>query len=309
MKPIISIPELDTDNENLKAPFHHIYTDETMKVIHVNDTAKSSELYMHYCGFSPCEPGHAFGPAIREHYVIHYIVRGHGTLYINGQEYALHENQGFLLCPGIVSKYIASDTDPWEYMWVGFHGSNAAAYLKMANLSSDNPVFSYDKDDRILNCLTDMIKTNDNYSFGADLKMQSLLYQLLADLADNNTAQNIPSSVTTQYNYVRKSLECIQINYMNDLNVNKLAEYVNLNRSYLCSIFKKALNISPQTYITQYRINKACEFLQDPTYSISDISLMVGYKDYAVFQRSFKKILDISPSQYRKSLHITHSKD
>ncbi len=289
----------------IKAPFHHIYTDETMKVIHVNDHASTSDLYMYYCGVEPCEPGHTFGPAIREHYVIHYIVRGEGTLLINGQEYHLHENQGFLLCPGIVSKYIASDTSPWEYIWVGFHGSNAATYLKLANLSSDYPVFTYDKDDRIKNCLKEMVETSETYSYGANLKMQSLLYQFMADLVDNNTAQLTPSSITTQYNYVRKALECIQLNYMNDLNVNKLAEYVNLNRSYLCSIFKKALDTSPQTYITQYRINKSCEFLQNPTYSITDISLMVGYKDYAVYQRSFKKIMNMSPSDYRKSLHIT----
>lgn len=291
--------------ENILAPFHHIYTDENMKVIHVKDHAQASDLYMYYCGSSQCEPAHTFGPAIREHYVMHYIVKGTGTLYMNGQEYPLHQNQGFLLCPGIVSKYVASTDEPWEYIWVGFHGSNAAAYLKMANLSSDSPVFTYDKDDKIHTCLNDMIQLIDNYSFGAILKMQALLYQLLADLIDNNTAHLIPSSVTTQYSYVRKALEYVQLHYMNDLNVNKLAEYVNLNRSYLCSIFKKALDISPQTYITQYRINKACEFLQNPTYSITDISLMVGYKDYAVFQRSFKKVMNQSPKQYRNSLHIT----
>lgn len=291
--------------QNNLAPFHHIYTDNTMKVIHVNDHAQASDLYMYYCGSSACEPGHNFGPAIREHYVLHYILKGKGTLYINGWEFALQEHQGFLLCPGIVSKYVASEEEPWEYIWVGFHGSNAAAYLKMANLSSDYPVFTYNKDNRVQECLQDMVQISDNYTFGAALKMQSLLYQLLADLVDNNTAQLIPSSVTTQYNYVRKALEYVQMHYMDDLNVNKLAEYVNLNRSYLCSIFKKALDLSPQTYITQYRINKACEFLQNPTYSITDISLMVGYKDYAVFQRSFKKVMNQSPKQYRSSLHIT----
>lgn len=293
----------------INSPLHHIYTDGTMKVVHVNDNSKTSDLYMYYCGSSPCEPGHTFGPAIREHYVIHYILKGEGTLFINKQEYHLHQNQGFLLCPDIISKYQASDTDPWEYIWVGFHGLNASSYLRSANLTSDNPIFTYDKDERLKNCLTDMVNTNDSYTFGANLRMQSLLYQLFAELVDNNTALCKPSSATTQYNYVRKALECIQMNYMSDLNVNKLAEYVNLNRSYLCSVFKKILNTSPQTYIAQYRINRACELLKNPSYSISDISLMVGYKDYAVFQRYFKKVIGLSPNQYRKSLQETSSED
>lgn len=295
--------------DTIEAPYHHIYTDETMKVVHVNDNSKAADLYMYYCGSSPCEPGHTFGPAVREHYVIHYIISGEGTLFIDGQEYHLHKNQGFLLCPGIVSKYQASNTSPWEYIWIGFHGLNAASYLKSANLSTDNPVFTYDKDEKLKECLADMVKTYDNYSFGANLRMQSLLYQLFAELIDNNTAQRKPNTMTTQYNYVRKSLEFIQMNYMNDLNVNKLAEYINLNRSYLCTLFKKTLNTSPQTYIAQYRINRACELLKNPAYLISDISLMVGYKDYAVFQRYFKKIIGISPSQYRKTLENPSSED
>jgi len=295
--------------ETIDAPFHHIYTDDTMKVVHVNDNSKAADLFMYYCGSSPCEPGHTFGPAIREHFVIHYIVSGEGTLYINDKEYHLKEKQGFLLCPGIVSKYKASDTDPWEYIWVGFHGLNAASYLRSADLSADNPIFIYDKDDKLKSCMEEMVKTNEDYTFGANLRMQSLLYQLLAELVDNNTAQHKPSSSTTQYNYVRKALECIQMNYMNDLNVNKLAEYVNLNRSYLCSVFKKILNTSPQTYIAQYRMNKACELLKNQTYSISDISLMVGYKDYAVFQRYFKKTIGTSPNQYRKSLQQAAESD
>ncbi len=285
--------------------FHFVDADEAMTVIHVNDQSQASDLTLYYCGISACEPGLTSRPAIREHYVIHYIIRGTGTLYVNGQEYHLHEKQAFLLSPGIVHKYVAGEDDPWEYMWVGFHGFNAATYLKMANLSSSNPVITYDKDDRVYNCLQEMVHTSDNYTLGARLKMQSLLYQFLADLIDNNTAELLPSSVTTQYNYVQKTLDYIQMYYMHDINVNKLAAYVNLNRSYLCSIFKKALDVSPQTYIAQYRINKACEFLQNPTYSISDISLMVGYKDYAVFQRSFKKMMNVSPKQYRSSLHTT----
>ncbi|MCR4694472.1 MAG: AraC family transcriptional regulator [Pseudobutyrivibrio sp.] len=288
--------------ETLEAPSRQIYTDDTMKVVHVNDNSKSADLFMYYCGSSLCEKGHTFGPAIREHFVIHYIINGEGTLYINKTEYHLHKGQGFLLCPGVVSKYQASMTDPWEYVWVGFHGLNAASYLNSAGLSESNPVFTYDSDDRVLRCMEDMVRTNDSFNLGADLRLQSLLYQLLADLVDNNSSTTKEKSASNQYHYVRKALECIQMNYMNDLNVNSLAEELNLNRSYLSTIFKKVLNTSPQSYLSQYRINKACELLSDNDYPILDIALMVGFKDYATFQRSFKKIMDMSPGDYRKNL-------
>lgn len=279
---------------------HYFYTDEAVKSLLINENFVASDLYMYYYGTSSCEPGHTFEPTVRDHYVFHYITKGEGTLIIDNAEYELRENQGFLLCPGAVSKYIASETNPLHFSWIGFHGLNALFYMKLANITSENPLFTYNKDDELRNCLHEMEKIQNNRSFGTSLKMQSYLYMLFAILIDNNTAQHVTNSKTTQYNYVRKSLEYIQENYMNDLNVNKLAEYMNLNRSYLCSIFKKILNTSPQTYIAQYRINKACDLLKNSSYSISDISLMIGYKDYAVFQRYFKKVTGLSPNQYRK---------
>jgi AraC family transcriptional regulator of arabinose operon len=90
------------------------------------------------------------------------------------------------------------------------------------------------------------------------------------------------------------------MNYMDDLTVASLSDYVGLDRSYLCSIFKKFLNTPPQTYIAKYRINKACELLKNSSCSISEVAMMVGYKDPVVFQKFFKNITGMSPRQYRK---------
>lgn len=286
----------DTEDNSL----HYFYTDTAVKSLLINENFAPTDIHMYYYGTSSCEPGHTFEPAVRDHYVFHYVTQGEGTLIIDNKEYDLLENQGFLLYPGANSKYIASETNPLCFSWIGFAGLNALFYIKLANISSENLIFTYDRDDQLRNCLREMEYLQNKQSLVTSLRMQSYLYLLFAILIENNTAQHVTNSKTTQYNYVRKSLEYIQENYMNDLNVNRLAEYMNLNRSYLCSIFKKILNTSPQTYIAQYRINKACDLLKNSSYSISDISLMIGYKDYAVFQRYFKKVTGLSPNQYRK---------
>lgn len=274
--------------------------DNSINSFLVNEHFAPSDIHMFYYRTSSCAPGHTLEPMIRDHYVFHYITEGEGTLIIDNKEYELQKNQGFLLYPGITTKYIAGETTPLHFSCVGFYGLNALFYMKLANISAENPIFTYDKDEQLRSCLHAMECLQNGQSFGTSLRMQSYLYLLLAILIENNTAQYVTNSKTTQYNYVRKSLEYIQENYMNELNVNKLAEYMNLNRSYLCSIFKKILNTSPQAYIAQYRINKACDLLKNSSYSISDISLMIGYKDYAVFQRYFKKVTGLSPNQYRK---------
>ncbi|MCR5255216.1 MAG: AraC family transcriptional regulator [Acetatifactor sp.] len=289
--------------ETTLTPWQQTYTDDTMKVIHVMDSAKSPDLYMRYCGMSACEPNHSFGPAMRDHYVIHYIVRGKGTLVIGKNEYHLGPNQGFLLCPNVVSHYRADAEDPWEYAWVGFHGLNAESYLNQASLNAENPVFTYDKDDVIKNCLVEMVNTYDNYKYGTNLRLQSLLYLLMSELIENATASASVEKLPLQHRYIQKAVSYIQMNYMEEtLTVSGLADYVGLDRSYLCSLFKKYLSTSPQSYIAKYRISRACELLENTDYSIGDVSRMIGYKDPVVFQKFFKNITGLSPSRYRKSV-------
>ena len=57
---------------------------------------KSGSLYVNCCGLSRTEPLHSFGPALKPHYLIHYIVSGRGRLQLGGKEYPLEQGYGFL---------------------------------------------------------------------------------------------------------------------------------------------------------------------------------------------------------------------
>ena len=76
----------------------------------------SLDLYLGYCGMEKCLPSHSYGPAVRNNYLIHYIIDGEGTYYVNGQSYRLRKNQGFLICPNTLTYYKASKDNPWTYM-------------------------------------------------------------------------------------------------------------------------------------------------------------------------------------------------
>ncbi len=276
-----------------------IYTDDTMKVFHNNDNTNSPELYMYYCGISACLPGHIWGPAMREHYVIHYILSGEGTLKIRDTVYHLKEKDGFLLCPGDISTYAASKENPWEYIWIGFHGLNVFHYLQRARLTRENPIFHFTGGPQIKDCLLELMRVSVEYTHSTDLRIQSLLNLFFAELIDNTPKNFFGISHTTKDQYIRKAVDYIQANYMNHITVSILADYIGLDRSYLTTIFKECLNISPQVYITRFRMNKACILLKDKTISVTEVAIMSGYKDPVVFQKAFKNTLGISPSKYR----------
>lgn len=276
-----------------------IYIDDTMKVFHNNNNTNSPELYMYYCGISACQPGHIWGPAMREHYVIHYILSGEGTLKVRDNVYHLTEKDGFLLCPHDISTYTASKENPWEYIWIGFHGLNAFHYLQRAQLTRESPVFHFTRGSQIKDCLLELMKINNEYAHSTDLRIQSLLNLFFAELMDNAPQNNSSVTHTAKDQYVRKAINYIQINYMNHITVSILADYIGLNRSYLTTLFKECLNVPPQAYITRFRMNKACMLLKDKTITITEVTTMSGYNDPVVFQKAFKNTLGISPSKYR----------
>ena len=119
-----------------------------------------NSLRMYYCGSESCTPGHAFGPAVRPHYLIHFIRQGKGIYQRSDQVYHLSRGDAFLILPGETTKYMADRQDPWSYTWIAFDGSQAEALLNCCGLLSGNPVYrSPDENARIrLLTLTDQFQ-------------------------------------------------------------------------------------------------------------------------------------------------------
>ena len=85
------------------------------------------------------------------------------------------------------------------------------------------------------------------------------------------------------------------------LSVAALADKVGIDRSYLCSVFKRELGCSPQQYILNRKMDKAKYFLSSTAENVKYIALSLGYDDPFVFSRAFKKVTGMSPSAWRQS--------
>ncbi|KHF41556.1 response regulator [Halalkalibacter okhensis] len=97
-------------------------------------------------------------------------------------------------------------------------------------------------------------------------------------------------------------IEYIHSNYhLQDLSVSSIAEHVNLNLSYLGSVFKKYKSTSISKYILEVRMEKAQELLHNTTLKIKDISEKVGYTNQYYFSASFKKYYNLTPSEIRNN--------
>lgn len=270
---------------------------ESLMIHSLNHT----DLNMYQCGTESCSPGHYYGPAVRDHFLIHYISGGKGKFCIGDKVYNLQKGQGFLICPDIVTYYQADTNDPWTYSWVGFHGLKAVSYLKSAGLTMESPVFTCYNDDFIKNCFDEMISAK-KLQKGREIRLLGLIYMFLSQLIETNGKDRFMDQAGDRKEiYVKKAIEYIGMNYSRKMSIADVAHHISLDRSYLGSIFKEQLDTSLQDFLINYRIDKACELMKNKDLSIGDISRSVGYDDPLHFSKIFKKSRQISPKEYRKN--------
>ena len=96
-------------------------------------------LSVYNVGFQKCDALYQWGPGIRDHYLIHYIISGSGCYKVHGQTFLLHAGDTFLVYPNTEVLYFADESDPWEYAWVGFTGSDASMILKATDFTPEAP--------------------------------------------------------------------------------------------------------------------------------------------------------------------------
>lgn len=78
-----------------------------------------------------------------------------------------------------------------------------------------------------------------------------------------------------------------------------------VSKSYLCRIFKEVTGFTVNEYLNMSRIQKAQKLLKNSSYSITEISGILGFESLTYFERVFKKLTDTTPYQYRKTVDKT----
>lgn len=274
------------------------------------------DLYLVHCGIEHCVPQHTYGPSMRQEYIIHFVLSGKGSYTVNGITYYLTENQMFLICPDEEIFYAADGEDPWVYAWVGINGIRAESSLKKCGLSKQSYVFPFKNPDYLVEQITNMLNTS-QLTFANDFKRNSHLLMLLAFLMENyNTINQSKKTHKSEHDYgdniyVEQAIAYIKHNHSFGINLSDVADYVGISRTYLNQIFQKALGISSQKFLMDFRLHKAANLLISTELSITDVSESIGYEDSLAFSKAFKKKFGLSPKNYRNhedSLDLFHEK-
>jgi AraC-like DNA-binding protein/ligand-binding sensor protein len=101
---------------------------------------------------------------------------------------------------------------------------------------------------------------------------------------------------------ISKAKEYILEHQGEDLSLGQVARAVNTSTFYFCKVFKKSTGINFTDFVSRVRIEKAKNLALNPNLRISEIAFEVGFQSLTHFNRVFKKITGLSPTEYRAQL-------
>lgn len=258
-------------------------------------------------GYEKCSPSHSFGPAVRSHYLFHYVISGRGTLWEGEHDgdakgLSICAGQGFMIFPGIVCTYIADGKQPWEYTWLEFDGLRAREISNSARLNETHPVWKTGDKDSCAEVKSQLLYLA-QHGDEPPLRLVGHIYLFAAALAapfDSAVSFQAAEDASSMRSfYARETMAFVERNYNNNIGVEDMASNCRLNRSYFARVFHEEVGMDPQEYLINYRMTQAEGLLRSTNKSIGEVAAAVGYRDQLSFSRAFRRTRGLPPSQWR----------
>ncbi len=237
-----------------------------------------------------------------------FVIEGHLYSKINGKEYEF--SKGDVLCVSpydIHSGYILA-AEYSQYICVQISlsyipGMTATSSAIMSNIKHGKSRFPI-----IISATTTsaaeigalMIKLSllkGKTDIQSEFETMASILNMLALLIGNVGLE--PNTIASRdMVFVSKVTDYVELNYMNSISTNDIANNLGYKSSYFCSLFKKNFNEQFVVFLNRYRINKAIMLMETSTEKMSTIAKSVGFSDYKYFNRCFKKYIGTVPTKY-----------
>jgi AraC family transcriptional regulator len=101
---------------------------------------------------------------------------------------------------------------------------------------------------------------------------------------------------------LKQVLEYIDAKLGQNIALSELASVANMSLYYFAVLFRQSTGVSPHRYVLNQRVERAKGLLRDPKLSVLDVSISVGFEHQNNFARAFRRMIGVSPTQFRRNL-------
>lgn len=152
--------------------------------------------------------------------------------------------------------------------------------------------------------MTELIKTiMDEMRYKKDFYAESvkgLLLSLFINIARMNQGKVVKVRKQSRgVSQISFALHYIGANYAEELTIGDLAQVSHMSETHFRRVFQKIMNMTPSDYLNLVRVQMACEYMKKHTDSMELVAERCGFQSVSTFNRNFKKVLNITPYQWK----------
>ena len=269
----------------------------------IQDSPLTGDLYVLSLGYIPhTEMQSIRYPQKNDGYTFIFCSQGKGYVTIANRYFNMDCNQYIVLPKNIPYSFGNQKGKSWSIYWIKFDGKKASFFIHneliphtifpSVSLRIDQRIEIFNHLYTTLTKELSLERLNYANCVFAHL-IASFHFKDIFELPNNKSAKYIDSVISRTIFYMKNNLE-------QQLSLKEIADYAGYSPSYLYRQFIKQTSYSPIDYFIRLKINQASIYLLKTAMSISEISIKLGFNSPDYFSRTFKRIIGISASDFRK---------
>ncbi|MBQ0757423.1 MAG: AraC family transcriptional regulator, partial [Amphritea sp.] len=258
----------------------------------------SKDLYPLGAGYYKEAEGHRMERLEHDDHLLIYCLEGKGKIRINQKNFAINSGDLAVLPRGLAHQYASSLNFPWTIYWCHFEGELSDEFVNHLQLPKQKHVIHLGLHSNLVSEFDALLEArHSSYHLNAFINAANQLRQILTHIA---LLQPLVRSQDADSFNLEKVHSLMQARIHEQLDIDTLAASVNLSKFHFIKRYKDVTGTTPINHFIQLKIERACHLLDISTRTIAEVAFMVGYEDAYYFSRMFKKVMGISPTQYRK---------
>jgi AraC-like DNA-binding protein len=259
----------------------------------LSEHALSRDLYPLAAGFYPHAAGHHMRRRRHTNNLIAYCADGRGELSTDSGHWPVMAGDLLLLPTGTAHSYAASSERPWSLYWVHYEGVLSDDYTHFLNATQ--PVTSIGLQPRLIADFETLFALRhagfaEREYIHAACQLKAMLTNIARLIAGRGRGTRIDLDQIQQLMHLRIDRE---------LDLEDLAQVANLSKFHFIRKFKQLTGHAPIQHFIHLKMQHACQLLDTTQEPVKRIANRVGYEDPHYFSRLFKRVIGVSPQQYR----------
>ena len=231
-------------------------------------------------------------------YQLLYITKGRGKFASkSGGTMTVREGTMFLLFPGEWHTYEPDSATGWHEYWIGFDGRIMDEWMSNGFFSKESPLFNVGLNEELISLYKKAILIADAQEANYQQALSGLACNLLSmalylsrnkDFKASNITEHINSAKVTVHENI------------STVSPEELARLACMSYSKFRKMFKEYTGFAPAQYIQEVRMNMAKEMLTNTSKPIKEIAFELGFDNKDYFFTVFRKVVGITPVNYRR---------